>query len=280
LVQQSLLPSGHFTNRLADADHPLLRGNRTNVRAPCLRRIAPTERVSQKVELLFRQFADPRLRFIHRQLQLRHDVSHPSQRFFRSATAADHQVIGVVNDVGSKTLLVSEFLPSQHESPHVQVAEQRADRRELRRLKDEAERIDQLQKLLDACGKGPESKLIELEEWLKDLHTAEPNAKVIVFSEYADTVDVIVTHLEAAGYASLLVKLTGDISSRKERRAALSRFASAQARVLVATDVAGEGLNLQDHCHHLVHFELPWNPNRLEQTFDGFRFAMVSASNP
>jgi hypothetical protein len=72
--------------------------------------------VTQKVEFLFRQFADPRLGFIHRQLQLGHDVSHHGQRFFRSATAADHQVIGVVNDVCSKTLLVSEFLPSQHES--------------------------------------------------------------------------------------------------------------------------------------------------------------------
>src|ERR1700719_1188758 len=132
LVQQSLLPSGHFANRLADADHPLLRGNRTDVRAPCLRRIAPTKRVTQKVEFLFRQFADPRLRFIHRQLQLRHDVSHPGQRFFRSASAADHQIIGVVNDVCSKTLLVPELLPSQHESTHVQVAEQRADRSPLR----------------------------------------------------------------------------------------------------------------------------------------------------
>src|SRR6266581_6904895 len=131
LVQQDLIPSGHLANRLADAHHPLLRRNRPQVGTPRLRRIASTKRVSQKVELLFRQFADPRLRFIHRQLQLRHDVSHPSQRFFRLATAADHQVIGVVNDVCSKTLLVSELLPSQHESTHVHVAEQRADRSSL-----------------------------------------------------------------------------------------------------------------------------------------------------
>src|ERR1700739_3582058 len=127
LVQQSLIPSGHCANRFADAGHPLLGGNRTHVRAPCLRRIAPTKRVSQKVELLVRQFTDPRLRFIHRQLQLRHDVPHPGQSFFRSASAADHQVIGVVNDVCSKTRLVSELLPSQHETTHVQVAEQWAD---------------------------------------------------------------------------------------------------------------------------------------------------------
>jgi len=45
LVPQSLIPSGHFANSRADADHPLLRGNRTDVRAPCLRRIASTKRI-------------------------------------------------------------------------------------------------------------------------------------------------------------------------------------------------------------------------------------------
>src|SRR5579864_4446060 len=62
-----------------------------------------------------------------RQFQLLHDVLHNGKRFFRSATAADHQVISVVDDVCSKTLLVPELLPSQHETTHVQVAEQRAD---------------------------------------------------------------------------------------------------------------------------------------------------------
>jgi hypothetical protein len=110
-----LIPSSRFANRRADAEHPLLRGNRTDVRAPGLRRIAPTKRVTQKVELLFRQFTDPRLRFVHRQFQLRHHVPHRRQRFFSVAATADHQVISIVNDVCSKTLLVPELLPSRHE---------------------------------------------------------------------------------------------------------------------------------------------------------------------
>src|SRR5207302_5511158 len=119
-------------DRLTDALHALLRWNRADIGASRLWRVAPSERVTQKVELLFRQLTDPRLRFVHRQLQLRHDVSHHGQRFFRLATAADHQIIGVVNDVCSKTLLVPELLPSQHETTHVQVAYQRADRSPLR----------------------------------------------------------------------------------------------------------------------------------------------------
>jgi RNA-directed DNA polymerase len=55
----------------------------------------------------------------------------PEQYAYRpdhSALDADHQVIRIIDDVCSKTLLVPELLPSQHESTHVQVAEQRADR--------------------------------------------------------------------------------------------------------------------------------------------------------
>ena len=38
-----------------------------------------------------------------------------------------------------------------------------------------------------------------------------------------------------------------------------------QVRILLATDAAAEGLNLQNHCYRLIHYEIPWKPNRLEQ---------------
>ncbi|MBI3800828.1 MAG: SWF/SNF helicase family protein [Deltaproteobacteria bacterium] len=43
------------------------------------------------------------------------------------------------------------------------------------------------------------------------------------------------------------------------------RFRTQDNLVLVSTDAAAEGLNLHDRCHHLIHLELPFNPNRLEQ---------------
>ena len=52
---------------------------------------------------------------------------------------------------------------------------------------------------------------------------------------------------------------------RFERAAAVSRFNGGGARVLLATDAAGEGLNLQHRCRLVVNLELPWNPMRLEQ---------------
>jgi superfamily II DNA/RNA helicase len=48
------------------------------------------------------------------------------------------------------------------------------------------------------------------------------------------------------------------------RKQMTDRFRSQDGLILVSTDTAAEGLNLHDHCHHLIHLELPFNPNRLE----------------
>ena len=56
---------------------------------------------------------------------------------------------------------------------------------------------------------------------------------------------------------------------REEREDVKNAFQSgpqeSQVRILLATDAAAEGLNLQNHCYRLIHYEIPWNPNRLEQ---------------
>jgi hypothetical protein len=82
---------------------------------------------------------------------------------------------------------------------------------------------------------------------------------VIVFTEYRDTL----LHV-ADGLGGLAVVLHGGLS-RQERSTALSAFVGGERRVLLATDVAGEGLNLQRACRTVINLELPWNPMRLEQ---------------
>jgi superfamily II DNA or RNA helicase len=137
---------------------------------------------------------------------------------------------------------------------------------QLRRVRDESEVLDNLEDLLAACDATPESKMRAMVAWLKTVHAEKPDAKVIIFSEYVDTVDAVVSHLESSQYASKVIRLTGEATmSRPERKRALERFAQPGLSILVATDVAAEGMNLQGHCHHMLHFDLPWNPNRLEQ---------------
>jgi superfamily II DNA or RNA helicase len=82
---------------------------------------------------------------------------------------------------------------------------------------------------------------------------------VIVFTEYRDTL----THI-ARRIARKVVVLHGGLS-RQERSAALGAFAAGGRVILLATDAAGEGLNLHRACRTVVNLELPWNPMRLEQ---------------
>jgi superfamily II DNA or RNA helicase len=80
----------------------------------------------------------------------------------------------------------------------------------------------------------------------------------IVFTEYRDTAE----HVRAAIGTPLL--LHGGLS-RAARTAVIQAFLRDARAVLVATDAAGQGLNLHQHCRLVVNLELPWNPMRLEQ---------------
>jgi hypothetical protein len=105
-----------------------------------------------------------------------------------------------------------------------------------------------------AFAEAHDSKRRALTRLLRRVH--EP---AIVFTEYRDTL----TALQSAMGEDTAV-LHGAMD-RFERAAAVSRFNSGGARVLLATDAAGEGLNLQHRCRLVVNLELPWNPMRLEQ---------------
>jgi superfamily II DNA or RNA helicase len=99
-----------------------------------------------------------------------------------------------------------------------------------------------------------ETKLSALSRLLDRLD--EP---VIVFTEYRDTLVHVARSLERPAAI-----LHGGLT-RQERAAALRAFAASERAILLATDAAGEGLNLQRACRTVVNLELPWNPMRLEQ---------------
>lgn len=101
-----------------------------------------------------------------------------------------------------------------------------------------------------------ESKVRALIRLLRRLR--EP---AIVFTEYRDTLERLAERLGAAGISVLLLHGGLDPAARAQTQRA---FNTASA-VLLATDAASEGLNLQARCRVVIHFELPWAPGRLEQ---------------
>lgn len=115
-------------------------------------------------------------------------------------------------------------------------------------------RLDELLKFLDAVCR-PNGK-----NWL--------NERVVVFTEYAHTVDWLARVLTQRGYSDVLAVIQGS-TPPEDREYIRSQFtehpAKEPVRVLLATDAAGEGIDLQTYCHRLVNFDIPFNPSRLEQ---------------
>ena len=91
--------------------------------------------------------------------------------------------------------------------------------------------------------------------------------KLIVFSEHKDTLDYVADRIRAElGRPEAVITIHGGVK-RHDRRELQERFrVDPTVQVLVATDAAGEGVNLQV-ANMMVNYDLPWNPNRIEQRF-------------
>jgi hypothetical protein len=97
--------------------------------------------------------------------------------------------------------------------------------------------------------------------------TRSPHQKLVVFTEHRDTLSYLETRITTLlGRKDAAVVIHGGMG-REERRKAQAAFEhDPVVQVLVATDAAGEGINLQ-RAHLMVNYDLPWNPNRIEQRF-------------
>lgn len=129
---------------------------------------------------------------------------------------------------------------------------------------------------------GPDSKYAKLREILDKVWAEEPDAKVLVFSFFKGTVTYLARRLESEGFSSLWIN--GDVPStpnqpdRDERGKRIRQFREDRSiRVLISTEVGSEGLDFQ-FCHHLVNYDLPWNPMVVEQRIGRIdRFGQESA---
>lgn len=130
-------------------------------------------------------------------------------------------------------------------------------------IADERRRVERLLELAaSALAEGPDAKLERLDQLLLDLARDEndPQAKVLVFTEFRATQEMIADHLRDIGHE--VVILNGEQPT--EERVHVQEDFAGRARILVSTEAGGEGLNLQV-AHLVVNYDLPWNPMRIEQ---------------
>ena len=110
---------------------------------------------------------------------------------------------------------------------------------------------------------GRDSKLVALRNCLQRAEFDElkdGRGKLLIFTEHRDTLNHLRENIETWGYSTC--EIHGGMNPR-ERRQAQEDFRTSR-QICVATEAAGEGINLQ-FCHLMINYDLPWNPTRLEQ---------------
>ena len=135
----------------------------------------------------------------------------------------------------------------------------REEIQELRQLAEDAKAVE---------GSHQQAKLTRLGDIMRDEGFFDrPDQRLLIFTEFRDTLDYLMDKLNAWGFRAGCIHGGMKPGSRDEPGTRLyseQQFRDGAIQVLVATEAAGEGINLQC-CHILFNYDIPWNPNRLEQ---------------
>ncbi len=133
----------------------------------------------------------------------------------------------------------------------------------LQEIQEEAREVKRLFEMADNLYKKnqEEQKFKELQKMLVSQKVID-GEKLVIFTEHKDTLYYLEERLaKSSGYK--VATIHGG-KSVDERREAQWSFATPETQILIGTDAAGEGINLQ-FCRLLINWDIPWNPNRLEQ---------------
>jgi SNF2 family DNA or RNA helicase len=109
---------------------------------------------------------------------------------------------------------------------------------------------------------GQDTKLQKLIDILKSIKEKNPNEKIVIFSEYKDTIEYLQENLSIAGFRCRVIHGSMPYEDKLKE---LEAFKTSDTDVLLATDAAGEGIDLQDICHIMINYDIPWSPVKLEQ---------------
>ncbi|MBI2193008.1 MAG: DUF3883 domain-containing protein [Planctomycetes bacterium] len=129
------------------------------------------------------------------------------------------------------------------------------------KVEEERDQVERLHRLAEGLRHHKEAKFQELLDVLDSSDVIRSDdEKLLIFTEHRDTLDSLTSRLQDKGYTVATIHGSMDVDARKQAQ----RDFRIRAKIMVATDAAGEGINLQ-FCRYLINWDIPWNPNRLEQ---------------
>jgi superfamily II DNA or RNA helicase len=161
---------------------------------------------------------------------------------------------------------------SELEDAEKKVADQASAAQTIAELGAEIATLKKLERMAnDVRQSGVDRKWDELSKLLQDNNnmfgTDGIREKLIIFTEHRDTLHYLTDKIRSLlGRENAVVTIHGGLLRDKRRKIEESFKQDKEVRILIATDAAGEGINLQ-RAHLMINYDLPWNPNRLEQRF-------------
>lgn len=165
-----------------------------------------------------------------------------------------------------------EDLPNgDFETKEDELAERVTSSKNISEVEKEIQTLEYLTKIAwQVFISGEDKKWQELSQLLQEEKFSKTNGereKLIIFTEHRDTLDYLREKISSLfGRDNAVVAIHGGLNYRERRKVEEQFKQDKNVFVLVATDAAGEGINLQN-AHLMINYDLPWNPNRLEQRF-------------
>jgi hypothetical protein len=142
-------------------------------------------------------------------------------------------------------------------------------------LTTELNLVDDMLAIAEAHRNQPDARIRWLNTWIRANLAPDGvwnNRRLILFTEWETTrrwlerrLHETLADLEPNGRVATFTGTTTSDKREELKRAFNTDPAAERLRILICTDAAREGINLQSHCHDLIHIDLPWNPSRLEQ---------------
>jgi len=169
-------------------------------------------------------------------------------------TATDEEVIGINPVQDSEFGFEGDYTPTQIVERNTWSSQQR---QQLRQFAEQLEQLSDIKNDQKLASTG-----LILEDWLNS------GFNPVVFCRYIATANYVGNQLESIlkkKFPKLDLQVITSESPDELRKQRIEDMAKAPLRILIATDCLSEGINLQEHFTGVLHYDLPWNPNRLEQ---------------